>query len=378
MMRTKVLEDLIKKYKLTRPVSSADRRRILKSKRKTLSKIVKSEIYDSSFVSAAVLFDHLLNRFGMKTTLAGGARAFTAAAVIVFLVMVSSSLTVFYNYKVGRWPLTVVTGVPEYQKGLILMARGEVKVIRNKKEISALKTEEKIITKDKIYTGADGRVLFQMEKSLVHMMPGSSAAAGIELRRKSISLRKGTVLCKVRSLNENEEFKVITPNAEAVVAGTLFSVSYEKETTRVTVSRGAVKVTSLINNQEIHVEEGQSAVISGTSISKEPEKTGSPEMRLLEKFDRLKYREDMSGTETMELRRAVMALEKVKKKENKKRISTLDDIRKIYGRLEEIRLYNGRTYTGAIISRGSIFTIVTVRGTRKVRAKEVKNVRIIE
>ncbi len=376
MKRTGVLEEIIEKYRLTSPLSSYDRRRIFKAKRKALSKIVKSEIYDSALVHAAVFFEHLLNRIGIKTTLAGGARAFAAASVIVFLVIVSSSLTVFYDYGTGRGP---VTGIPEFRKGFILLAEGAVKITRNKREIAAVGTKERIITGDKIMTGPGGRLLFQMKKSLVSVESRSTASVEIGLKRKSLSLERGTLLCKVIPLETGEMFSVITPNAVAVVAGTGFGISYEKETTRVTVSQGAVKVTNLVKNYEIRVEKGQSAVIRGISTVKKPVKTGSREMQLLQKIGRLKYRENLSAIETNELREAVMAVMSEKtEKEKRSGITTLDDIRKKYGRLEEVRLYNGRVYTGAITSRGRFFTIITPGGVRRVRAKEVKNVRIIE
>jgi|GEM_PF-1859172 len=56
---------------------------------------------------------------------------------------------------------------------------------------------------------------------------------------------------------------------------------------------------------------------------------------------------------------------------------TLNAIQKDLGRIDEIRLYNGRVIQGAIISRGDEYLVLTVSGTVKIPEKQIKNVRII-
>jgi hypothetical protein len=55
-------------------------------------------------------------------------------------------------------------------------------------------------------------------------------------------------------------------------------------------------------------------------------------------------------------------------------IKTVDDIHRIYNRVETVQLMNGRELTGAVISTTSDeYQIVTVRGIMKIPMSEVKS-----
>ncbi|MFW5861847.1 MAG: hypothetical protein ACOCWZ_06310 [Spirochaetota bacterium] len=56
---------------------------------------------------------------------------------------------------------------------------------------------------------------------------------------------------------------------------------------------------------------------------------------------------------------------------------TLDQMRKDYPRLEVIQLYNGRTYSGAIVSINENFTMITVDGIVKIPQNKVRQREII-
>lgn len=81
--------------------------------------------------------------------------------------------------------------------------------------------------------------------------------------------------------------------------------------------------------------------------------------------------------ETREGGKKVIILEKqpppaVKKKEPP--IKTVDDIHRIYNRVETVQLMNGRELTGAVISTTSDeYQIVTVRGIFNIPMSEVKS-----
>ncbi len=384
------LEQILERYKLTAPLSFFTKRKTFKFKRKTLARILKLERYDSMFVSAAVYFEYLLGRFGIRTTPAGGAKAFATAAVFSLFVILSSSLALVYNYSGIMQTFTAKIEIQDYQRGNILFADSGVKIIRENKMIPALMAKDRLITKDEIITGESGTIVFQMEKrTLVRMMPKSAGTVEIDLKTKAINLRHGTVLCNVRELAIDEKFSVTTSNAMIVVSGTQFSITYENERTAVTVIKGAVQAINLNNNEAIQIGEGKTAVISGYEIKqKDSEKT---EKMILQRFGRLKYTDnimDKNDMEMDELRETIMELgkdteedkedKKIKKVKEEKKILTLEDIKEKYGKLEEIQLYNGKKYTGAIISRGGIFTFITVNGIKKASAKDVKNVRIIK
>jgi len=56
---------------------------------------------------------------------------------------------------------------------------------------------------------------------------------------------------------------------------------------------------------------------------------------------------------------------------------TLEEMRKDYPRLEIIQLYNGKTYSGAIVSIDENFTMITVDGTVKIPQNKVRQREII-
>jgi hypothetical protein len=57
---------------------------------------------------------------------------------------------------------------------------------------------------------------------------------------------------------------------------------------------------------------------------------------------------------------------------------TLDSIRKKYGTIDEVLLYSGRTYQGAVISKGDELTMCTVSGVKKIPIREVKSIMYIK
>lgn len=66
------------------------------------------------------------------------------------------------------------------------------------------------------------------------------------------------------------------------------------------------------------------------------------------------------------------------KKRQTDAIRSNDDIKRVYGRVETVYLFDGKSYTGAVIvSNAEDYTIVTVGGVKKVPMTRVKMRRII-
>lgn len=49
-----------------------------------------------------------------------------------------------------------------------------------------------------------------------------------------------------------------------------------------------------------------------------------------------------------------------------------EEIKKVYGRLEIVYLFDGREYTGVVLSVEEYYTMVTVDGVKKIPMKDVK------
>lgn len=56
----------------------------------------------------------------------------------------------------------------------------------------------------------------------------------------------------------------------------------------------------------------------------------------------------------------------------KRRITTTDDIRREYGRLEVVTLRDGRQYRGAVITTSDIYEMVTVDGNVRFAMSEIQ------
>jgi hypothetical protein len=64
--------------------------------------------------------------------------------------------------------------------------------------------------------------------------------------------------------------------------------------------------------------------------------------------------------------------DKISADSNTIKFKTNDDIKVRYGKIEEVYLYNGKKYEGAVLTTDEFYTIVTVNGTFKIPMNEVK------
>lgn len=64
---------------------------------------------------------------------------------------------------------------------------------------------------------------------------------------------------------------------------------------------------------------------------------------------------------------------KAEEKPKKKiRFKSNDEIKKEYGKIETVHLWNGKVYTGAVVNSNELYTIVTVQGIVNIPMKDVK------
>lgn len=60
------------------------------------------------------------------------------------------------------------------------------------------------------------------------------------------------------------------------------------------------------------------------------------------------------------------------KTQKKSSFKSNDEIKREYGKLETVTLWNGKNYTGAVISTDPVYSIVTVNGTVNIPINDVK------
>ena len=61
------------------------------------------------------------------------------------------------------------------------------------------------------------------------------------------------------------------------------------------------------------------------------------------------------------------------KKENR----TIEDIKVVFKRIDEITLFNGKIIRGAITERGEMYSVITTDGVAKISEKEIQTVKVI-
>jgi len=213
-------------------------------------------------------------------------------------------------------------------------------------------------------------------------------------------------------LKKNEQFIVKTPTAVASVRGTEFSTSYENNRSAVAVKNGEVIVGKKLSAnqsskddsyiQQTNVSAGKTAVVTESVAEKESSAEVKIDLRpisdvenlTLEKIAAVEIVKDVKNKSTKDLEELKNNLLKKeveiniqlapKVKEEKiqaliaKRINSLEEIKEVFERIDEITLYNRRVVTGAIITRGNVYTVLTTNGTVEIQENEIKGIRVIK
>jgi hypothetical protein len=64
--------------------------------------------------------------------------------------------------------------------------------------------------------------------------------------------------------------------------------------------------------------------------------------------------------------------EAVVKKPKKTKFKSNEEIKEEYGKIETVYLWDGRSYTGAVVTTDELYSIVTLKGVIKIPMKDVK------
>jgi len=115
-----------------------------------------------------------------------------------------------------------------------------------------------------IRTGRNGRVLLVRGEETILVSPNSTIGIPAELKEglsTTILQQAGSILLEVKK-RDDKHFEVVTPYLAAVVKGTQFRVTVNKNNTSVGVLRGQVEVAGFKSGQYALVLPGQTAKVS--------------------------------------------------------------------------------------------------------------------
>ncbi len=378
MSRPEAINELLNKYGFRFPIDPADRRRMLRSKKRTHALILRREIKDSPFVAPVVALYYRLRSLGIAATLAGSARLVSgAAAFVLILIILSTALTLHYTI-LDRGPLTIARGVVTFKAGSALLSRaGEAP---REAEIGDIVTGGTVVE-----TGAESQLNIQVgDAAIIRVRPGTRVRLSslFEKGEALLDLERGSLLSKLRALRGRSSYAIGTRNCYAAVRGTEFSVAYDGAATTVAVKEGTVMV-SRRDARSGNILEKRPVAAGGTALIRdtlEVNPMSGLESLELERISVTPFLDDVEEMERAELmeeaKRQAEREESIRKKINAELgILTIEEIREKYGQVHEIRLYSGRVYLGAILSRGNIFTIQTTRGIVRVPLAKIMKTR---
>ena len=141
---------------------------------------------------------------------------------------------------------------------------GDVSVITPGAQQAALTDGAVLKPGDSIHTGQTGRALLTRGEESILVSPNSFISlptAQIDGMSTTINQQEGSILLDVEKRNV-KHFEVVTPYLAAVVKGTRFRVTLNKNNANVDVLRGQVEVTDFKSGQIATVLPGQTASVS--------------------------------------------------------------------------------------------------------------------
>src|SRR3954468_5908157 len=148
--------------------------------------------------------------------------------------------------------------------GSVGKATGEVWVATSGAQQVSLNQQEALKPGDTIRTGRNGRVLLVRGEETILISPNSVVGLPTESKEglsTTITQQAGTILLEVEKRNV-KHFAVETPYLAAVVKGTQFRVTVDKDDSRVDVVRGQVEVSDFKSGKYALVQQGQTAEVS--------------------------------------------------------------------------------------------------------------------
>jgi len=290
----------------------------------------------------------------------------------------------------------------------ILFSSGDVKISRNGAETGVLPGNP-VREGDRISTGERSFLVIQItDRDIVRISSNSVFEIRSIMNRNDVKLflERGEVISKVSRLEKNDNFMVQTPSVIAGVRGTEFSVTVSAAEERVAVLKGNVVVSLITEEKKLtHSEkvaaQGNTIVIKKGSdipefvtvaISKEEQSNIGriSGVEMLPDLNNIK-REELDKKQEMILKSEEEGVKEVPVKDEmrgakaakirqliKEKPKSLEQIKEVFERIDEISMYSGKVISGAIISRGEVYSVLTTDGVVSIPEKEVRAVRILK
>jgi hypothetical protein len=294
---------------------------------------------------------------------------------------------------------------PLVPASMITFHVGMVKIISQGRPARDAAVMDVVGVNDIITTGKEAEAVVQIGDNIVVNILSESRVSFISLIESAkieLKLESGKVLNKLGKLKAQREFRITTKTATASVRGTTFLVFYENKAATVAVGEGAVMVRKVSPEAKIEEkkegvgpkpEEKEEGIVfdvtknNSVVISEEPAVKPAP--RPISEVETLYIRK--IATQPVIPRPALKTKQEIKKEIEKIQEQVKPEIKQIekkidefypqsiqkisqnYDRVDEVKLYNGKTYHGIIVSRGDRFLVMsTPEGRINIPVNKIK------
>jgi len=293
--------------------------------------------------------------------------------------------------------------------GTITFIRGDVQINKQKVAIGS-----QVNANDEIVVGGKSTAVIQFANSAMvtveantslsveKLLIGDNGKPNIELTQN-----RGSTFNKI--MPGEAEYNIHTPTITAGVRGTSFSVNMKNnKTSEIKLFRGkvAVKKAPAANapatdaaattpKEEVLILEAGSKieVNEGDKISEvKAEKLEVKEVETLAKLNEIAFVSDnslgkietappeeseevLADMETVVPAEIEAIIIEVEEENQASRVVTLDDLKKQYGTLSEVRTKSGKTYIGAFKQVGGNIEIITTEGKKTINASQISKVK---
>ncbi|MBN2079462.1 MAG: FecR domain-containing protein [Spirochaetes bacterium] len=293
--------------------------------------------------------------------------------------------------------------------GVVTFTLGSVNIQHQGQEPTACNVKDAVREPDTIVTGPASMAVVQFSDNCTVQIYENTTFKILASGEKSreLFLKDGQMMTRLVK-GESSGLNVKTPTAIAGVRGTRFSVNYSKGVTQVAVDEGKVAVTaarhdetgktadeSAVSKEEIMTEAGKTAEVRARTPLSAGEEAAlvinvrditKDEKQNLKKFSAVPIIEDIEKKSIEEIESVIRKGISSYTQDQQSRIKNLmakparsiDEIREVFNRVDEVTLYNGRVIQGAILSRGKTYRILAPDGVVTVMEDEIKTSTIVE
>ena len=378
MNRTTII-NVMKKYAFYNHLSFGDQRRINRAKQRGLSNILRQNKKDSFRVSISVKFYYFLSVIFKNITLKQSIHVMNSTGAMLLIAAVLSIMlkTGFYR--------NVSNQISPVIEAKVILLQGDVTVKGSDNVVNNTKLNSILNKGDLLITGPSSVVDISTEKNIVTRIgSGTKAAVGSIPRNGTTEfiIEEGIIFSTGNHQSSKTIYIISTANCSVIAKGTCFSVSYRENRTEIAISEG--KVTVSFNNkktgnlsEEIILETGSRAVVTDhitTGKIQSDEYNELSDFETLYSLESLKKPVRVKNTFNADTDNRSEKIDKLISQKTK----TLKDIKIVFDRLDMVTLFSGQVITGAIISNGNTYSIITTKGMVNVPASDIRSFEILK